>query len=367
MEAINQILAQSIAKVNALETLYEKKTSRKFGNEVDITSFCPFTASVVYHYLQSVNPEVAKLFLAIFPDIDLHPNFTITDVVDDWKRKEEQKEMQRDWQKVKEDELKEKRGTIKSQECGPRIVRKKASICPSKRAFTPEEDDLIRIRIEQFGDNVKLGKLAKELGRQSGSVFRRIQILKRGDVRRRHKLFSLLEDEAILEKVLPDLEKKNLKDIVLNESSFKVLAKDIGRTPLSVMKRWTYTLQPWIMQHRAGTLNLDIRQMLINHVSETFSDRESIRWDVVAHRPEFAGHSELILRRIFTDNILPVVLRHDDSKISRLDISLKQIADGFNQYIAECKHRKVSEKVRERQSKVIEYYERFARNYDVNN
>jgi len=359
MEAINKILAQSIAKVNALDTLYEKKTSKKIGNGMDITSVGSCTASVVYHYLRSTNSKVAKLFLDLHPKIDMHPNFTIKDVVDHWKMKKDKKEVQRYSRNVIAVEFKEKKGKIKLQECGSTVVRKKAFICLSKkRPFTPDEDDLIRTRIEEFGDNVKPGKLAKELCRNSGSVIRRIKVLKSGDMGRKYKLFSLLEDKKILEKVLPNLEEKNLKDIVLHESSIQDLAKDLGRSTASVSNRWTYTLQPWIMRHRAGTLNLDIRQMLVNHLSETYSERESIQWDVVAQRPEFAGHTEISLRGIFTNNILCAVQRHG-LNMNIIDISLKQIADGFNRFIAEGKPTKVSEKVRERQIKVIEYYERY--------
>merc|ERR1719233_1521443 len=63
--------------------------------------------------------------------------------------------------------------------------------------------------------------------------------------------------------------------------------------------RWAHFLQPWIMQHYAGTLNLDIRMMLVNHLAETYHTRESIDWDAVASKSEFAGNTTTYLQYAF--------------------------------------------------------------------
>merc|ERR1719233_2079493 len=64
--------------------------------------------------------------------------------------------------------------------------------------------------------------------------------------------------------------------------------------------RWAHFLQPWIMQHYAGTLNLDIRMMLVNHLAETYHTRESIDWDAVASKSEFAGNTVTNLQYTFS-------------------------------------------------------------------
>lgn len=351
MEAINLILAQSITKVNAFDTLNKEKIS------------CSSTASAVYQYLRTTSPVVADLLLDVNPEIDTSPGFTIEDVVNHWKMKKDQKEVEWDLRKVNEENV-----NTKLQESGCSNVKRVYrfhSLRP--RPYTPKEDEIIRSKIEKLGNALRPAELSKELGRPSHSVKRRIKILTEnsttGDVRKRSKRFSLLEDELILEKVLPILQNKKLKDIVLQESSFKDLSTAIGRSsPCSVYKRWSCVLQPWIMQYETGTLNFDIRQMLINHLSETYSNRESIRWDIVAKRPEFAGHTEISLRHTFAvdiiGNLRSVLQGH------QADGSLKQTAVSFKEYM-DRKHRGLSESIQKRQFNVIEYYKRFVRKYNT--
>ena len=54
---IMNLLAQSVAKINALDDLNVKK--RKLDTE---------TAAIVYHYLQAVSPSIASTLLKIQPD-----------------------------------------------------------------------------------------------------------------------------------------------------------------------------------------------------------------------------------------------------------------------------------------------------------
>ena len=77
--------------------------------------------------------------------------------------------------------------------------------------------------------------------------------------------------------------------------------------------RWEYQLRPWLLQHRAGTLNLPISRMLAHHLASnfpnihrysfrlasgftSFTPLHSIDWPSVAARGEFAGHTEGSLR-----------------------------------------------------------------------
>ena len=70
------LLAQSVAKINAMDDLNVKK--RKLDTE---------TVAIVYHYLREVSPSIASTLLDIHPDADMDCNITLEEVVQqEWKR-----------------------------------------------------------------------------------------------------------------------------------------------------------------------------------------------------------------------------------------------------------------------------------------
>ena len=171
-------------------------------------------------------------------------------------------------------------------------------------------------------DELNMQELAKEIGRPVASVFSRVRKLRSGTSRRHRKQFSMAEDEAIMEKVLPGLQNNKLCELVLHyDRSIEDLATALGRPSkgASLINRWTYSLQPWLMQHYAGTVNLDIRMMLVNHLAQTYQNRESIDWDAVAEKTEFAGNTALHLKKTF------LVILQEAKKKFNTEISWEQM------------------------------------------
>ena len=161
-----------------------------------------------------------------------------------------------------------------------------------------------------------------------------------------------------MEKVLPGLHKKKLHELVLHKDN--ALATPLGRPYKggTLSKRWAYTLQPWIMQYYAGTLNLDIRMMLVNHLVETYQSRESIDWDAVAAKSEFAGHTAINLKHIFS-----VVLSCAKKSLNS-EISWDQILDRCREYISQA--RRCNSKNEElRRFQVIKYFENYVERHEI--
>ena len=129
--------------------------------------------------------------------------------------------------------------------------------------------------------------------------------------------------------------------------------------------RWAFRLQPWLLQYFAGTLNMDIRSMLANHVFQTYPDRESIDWTTVARKPEFAGHTVQRLQNIYSMIIRDA--KKTDITLNDSEISLKQTVDGFNEYMKQSKAHKVPKEVAERQQKVIDFFEQYVRKNEIYN
>ena len=114
--------------------------------------------------------------------------------------------------------------------------------------------------------------------------------------------FSLVKDKCILtELVIPGLGSQKLSEVFLSQGSSEVLdlSRQWSRCRVSVMTRWMNNLQPLLLQHYSGTLNLRVERMLASHIAESYSNFSEIKWSSVAARSEFAGHTERSLRNMY--------------------------------------------------------------------
>merc|ERR1712083_1014475 len=102
--------------------------------------------------------------------------------------------------------------------------------------------------IDKYGDQICYSKLAKELGRDAGTIRRKILNLKKGTVSNgKHTLFTLEEDYCIIDCALSGAkENVNLRELDVNKFKSKFLAEQFQRNDRTVYKRWEYTLKHWI-------------------------------------------------------------------------------------------------------------------------
>jgi len=239
-----------------------------------------------------------------------------------------------------------------------------------KQQYTEEEDNKILNAMETDGDKLKINDLADQLGRPVGSVYARVKKLKKGESSRNQKrLFSLEEDLLIMDSVLPALGKNLLKDLVLPFTGdlIQKLSTDLKRVKNPIYQRWRDVLQPWILQYYTGTLNLDIRRMLLNYMADTFGSREDIDWLLVAERPEFVGHTEFSLRRVFFTT-LDIVKRHEKLRNLKFeDVTLSQLAEVSNECFNDKYSRRLSKRILRRQTEVIDYFKNYVDKHGITN
>jgi len=181
---------------------------------------------------------------------------------------------------------------------------RKSSAGRSCRRFSAEEEGIILDAIEKFGDKINLSQLAKDLKRTERSIYYKVRNLKGGkEIKKKFKMFTLLEDLMILEAVLKKLGEESLEVVNLTPSEWEQVGNENGRGDSS-RTRWTRKLRPWLLQHFAGTLNLETRRPLANYVAENFTDITSIDWTSVTKKPEFAGHTNISLRYKYSKLLL---------------------------------------------------------------
>merc|ERR1739842_99578 len=98
--------------------------------------------------------------------------------------------------------------------------------------------------------------------------------------------------------------------------------------------------------------------MLVNHLAETSHSRESIDWDEVKAKPEFAGNTATNLKRVFS-----TVLRNATRSLNtETDISWEQTLDKCREYINQASRRKTAEL---RRFQVIQYFENYVKKHDI--
>jgi len=386
----------------AMEALDVNKTTLE--TKMPSTKFCLDTVSIVYNYLQGVNPTLASLLLEIHPEVGALPcnnsleevvlkyladqtderrtgnvsqlNFKVKEKVVNNKNPIEGRKLKANNIDTVHEETIIKNGHDKSVTKAENVISIKdvndsveAKRTLSKgslkvfRAFTPKEDEIIRIKLEEMGDDLNIKELAEEIGRNYGSVLHRVNKLKSGDGRRKQKSFSLAEDEAIMEIVLPGLHENKLHDLFLHKDRYlEDLATALGRPnkAVSLAHRWVRNLQPWIMQHYAGTVNLDFRLMLVNHLGEAYPSRESIDWDAVAAKSEFFGNTALNLQCKFNQ-----VIRRAKKSLTT-ESSWEQIIGRCREYISQSR-RYNSKESELRRNQVIQYFENYVTKHDIDN
>ena len=235
---------------------------------------------IVYHHLNKVSPHLAEEFSALhtFPRVSNHLKKVSPELAE----------------LVEATQQKSHKVLGKG-----RPVNRKTGI--TLKMFKPNEDKVINAAIEKAGEGpIDTLALSKELNRKEDSVKSRIATLKRHGGFYKRTAFTLVEDTLLLETlVIPRVGKEKLSEIVLLRRHFLDLTRQLNKSKNGVGERWTNILQPWLLQHYSGTLNLRVERMLANYISDTFTDFSSIDWPEVAARSEFAGHTECSLRRMY--------------------------------------------------------------------
>ena len=213
--------------------------------------------------------------------------------------------------------------------------------------FSNSEDEYI---LSQLKAGVKLTQIARSLGRQVAAIFKRTQKLKRNGATHHRKLFSLVEDQIIIDNVVDALLKMKHKSIRQVSLQSKELVKTFNREFRSIRLRCDLLLL-WIVSYYKGMLNLDIRCMLVNYLADNFHSRASIDWDKVQQVLEFSAHTPQSLKHEY--EALELVVSRSTG-VDWTDVTLQQVI----KYVSSGQLKRKRNVSQKRQMVVIEYFEK---------
>ena len=199
----------------------------------------------------------------------------------------------------------------------------KAKVMKIKRGkFTSEETQRLKQALKNNEGHIEV---AKELRRTSQSVQNKLMAMKcNPEPHRGNRNFSVEEDLLILDKIIPRLKFQKLSSTgFLSHSDGMELANEIKRHPRTVGGRWNTFIQPWLLQHYTGTAGLRIERMLTRLVAQKYKDLKGIDWSkIVCEHKEFAGHTSLSLRLVFTNFV------HNFKTLNKgCEINLQEVAE----------------------------------------
>ena len=276
---------ESVEKNKLKEVVIQHTVKKEVRNSAIIDESetrANMTLSLVYNHLKQVSPKLAAEFAVI--NKFTHSPVKLQEVVKFYLLK---------------NCIKRNTEVKKSRTVGKKVNVK---VGGSRIEFTLEEDEIIKSAMneaEASGKTVDKVALAKKLNRNSGSVYNRIVKLSRSWSQKK-KSFTPVEDRTMLETlIIPRLGKLSEVFLRMGDPDVCDLSKQWNRGSTSLMNRWLNILQPMLLQHYSGTLNLRVERMLANHIAENCTDFAQIDWDELAAKKEFAGHTERSLRNMY--------------------------------------------------------------------
>ena len=257
--------------------------TRKFGRCPD-TSTRNLSVALVYNHLSKVSPNLAAELAASHQF--QRSLVKLEEVLAAWQNKPDMGVMNL----MKADKMDQKKTT----RVGCKFVR-----------FTPQEDKVILATLKEAGEAIDYAALARKLNRTNSSVHNRVGIfMRKGGVKEKRKSFSLVQDQIILETLIIErLRSEKLSKIIFRRACCKELANLWNIDYSGLINRWTTVLQPTLLQHFSGTLNLRVERMVANYVLKNYTEFSQINWTEVAVQGEFVGYTETSLRKMYFTNL----------------------------------------------------------------
>jgi len=319
---------------------FEEVDNRKAVEDEKTLADEAIMAALVAEHMTKVAPELAVEFEKEFPSVKIQ--LTLSDVVNHFHQTAESNE--------------EDCKTLKKDQSRKTTKQTKAKKVHSQKRFTAEEDKLLIENYKILGTNC-FAKVAEELGRTKQTVKRRYERIS-SSIKITRKSFTLEEDLKILDNFFEILHgKSSLAKLKLDVESIKKLSKELSRDQSTVRNRAESYLKPWLLQHYAGTLNLDKRCLLANLLEKKYENIESIDWEEIVAEPQFQGNDVKGMKMVF-NNLKNLTAKH--LNVLTLKLSLQDIVDSANRAFGEnskANYKVVSNKTLVRQGKVIDYFD----------
>jgi len=222
--------------------------------------------------------------------------------------------------------------------------RARTVLCGATGDFTDKEDEII---MQGSREGKTFTELATQLGRYRETLRDRYKVLT--STHTKQGLFTLEEDEVVLREVFVG-NSDVLQDRKITEEVWEKIGDELHRKPSSVQDHWRVTLEPILTRYHAGTLHMDVKDVLISHlVEQGVSYAQDADWKELAKLPKFAGTTSRYLSRQYQGMRAYTAKKHE---LSQVEVTTQQI----QRYRAMVETRQTSATVLKHQEKIINFY-----------
>merc|ERR1719318_2105077 len=82
----------------------------------------------------------------------------------------------------------------------------------------------------------------------------------------------------------------------ITAEDWKRIGEKLKRKPGRVKNHWLRTLEPVLMRYKAGTFNMDVKKVLLDHLlKNNMNYTQDVDWKELAKLPKFAGTNSVYL------------------------------------------------------------------------
>jgi len=224
--------------------------------------------------------------------------------------------------------------------------RSKLLKCLKAGKFSADEDKALLNFVGEKGR--KWDELSKLMGRRIDSLFSRYDLLVSSD-KIKQGAFTLEEDKEILTEVFA-VNKNILSYGKISTKNWAMIGKKLQRYSRPVDCHWKGKLEPMLKRYHAGTLYVDVKEVLIQHMVEhSMEQAQDVDWKELVKLDKFAGTTSTYLRRqhlslrVATGRSFP-------------DLSSEELTTGAIQRYLDTSSRRPAAKKEEYQEHLISFY-----------
>ena len=176
--------------------------------------------------------------------------------------------------------------------------RARLLLCLKTGHLSRAEDVLILRSVLQGGK--EWSKLGREMRRTPEILINRFELLSSPD-NIKHGAYTMEEDQKILVEVFR-IKENVLGGDNLTKHDWEEIANKMQRYHLYLYNHWIGVLEPMLKRYHAGTLHVDVREVLINHMVEQGMDHvQDVDWNKLVKLDKFAGTTAHFLQRKYQD------------------------------------------------------------------
>ena len=120
-----------------------------------------------------------------------------------------------------------------------------------------------------------------------------------------------------------------MEDGKISKEDWQKIGKKLQRSPSAANQHWMYVLEPMLKKYHAGTLYMDLKEVLINHlVEQKLNYAQDVNWNELVQLSKFAGTTKANLRQHLYNLQIAAGMKYPElSKVELTTVAIQRYLD----------------------------------------